>query len=97
MGSISGAAASEDRLVFLRALRGRLSLDLDCAKSLRDVETLARRLQFLAAEIDEIAAYREPIGAADEICRRREQRRRKGVPGAIDHSAIRGDKLHAEA
>ncbi len=80
MGSISGAALQEDRLVLLRAMRERIALELDTSSCTRDVEPLMRRLQSIAAEIDELAACREPQSTpADVIRERREARLRKGA------------------
>ena len=52
----------------------------DTSSCTRDVEPLMRRLQSIAAEIDELAACREPQSTpADVIRERREARLRKGA------------------
>ena len=49
----------------------------------------------VSAEIDDLAAMREPSGSPADILReRREQRRRRGETVAIDHSVARRTKLH---
>lgn len=65
----------------LRALRDRIALEIDNAGCARDVEPLARRLQSLAAEIEDLAVVREPNldDPIEVIKRRRERRRRDGV------------------
>lgn len=71
------AAASEDRLRLLRELRTRLVDAVDEVTCARDLEPLARRLDAISAEIDELAGQRDSTGAADAIAARREQRLRR--------------------
>ena len=96
MTALGKAAASEDRLKLLRALRARLVDAIDDVACVRDREPLARRLDAVSAEIDELAGQREPQGSpADVLRERREQRRRRGESaGAIDHSVTRGGGAH---
>ncbi len=93
MTPLESAAASEDRLHLLRQLRDALIEAFEQAECVRDKEPIARRLQSLATEIDELAGQREPIGPVEEIRRRREAQRRGGQPVAMDRSVTRG-RLH---
>ena len=93
--ALAKAAASEDRLKLLRELRARLVDAIDEVACVRDLEPLARRLDAVSAEVDELAGQREFTGSpADVIAARREERKRRGQTVAIDHSAERGTKLH---
>ena len=85
MGSIGGAAAQEDRLVLLRAMRDRICLELDTSSCTRDVEPLMRRLQSVAAEIDELAGQRETDSESvlEQILLRREARKARGDVSAV--------------
>ena len=75
----------------LRELRSRLVDAIDEVTCVRDLEPLARRLDAVSREIDDLAAVREPTGSPADILReRRERRRRRGEAVAIDHSAARG-------
>lgn len=78
MSPLAAAAASGDRLAFLRELRGRLVESLDAATCVRDTEPLARRLQNIVAEIADLepAAEESP---ADQIAARRAKRRGTGA------------------
>jgi len=82
MATIATAAATEDRLALLRALRDKLSSVLDDCGCARDAEPLARRLQSIAEEIEDLASLREPLteSAADLIALRRAKRRGKRLP-----------------
>jgi len=92
---LAKAAASEDRLKLLRELRARVVEALDGAQCVRDVEPLARRLAAISAEVDELAAQREPSGSpAELIAARREARRRRGEAVSVDHSAAWGTRMH---
>ncbi len=75
--ALAKAAASEDRLALLRQLRTDLVEAFEQAECVRDKEPLARRLQSIAQEIDELAPAAEP-SAADMIAARRAERRRRG-------------------
>jgi hypothetical protein len=93
--ALARAAASEDRLKLLRELRTRLVNAIDEVTCVRDLEPLARRLDAVSAEIDELAVMREPQGSpADVIAARRAERQRRGEPVAISHAVTRGAKLH---
>ena len=50
------AAESEDWLRLLRALRKRLVDAIDSAECVRDLEPLARRLDVVSQEIDDLAS-----------------------------------------
>jgi hypothetical protein len=89
---LARAAASEDRLRLLRELRTRLVNAIDEVTCVRDLEPLARRLDAVSAEIDDLAAMREPSGSpADVIAARRAERQRQGQPVAVSHV---GRRLH---
>ena len=61
----------------------------------RDLEPLARRLDAVSAEIDDLAAMREPSGSpADVIAARRPEQARRGEPVAISRAATRDARLH---
>jgi hypothetical protein len=93
--ALARAAASEDRLRLVRELRSRLVAAIDEVSCVRDLEPLARRLDAVSAEIDDLAAMREPSGSpADVIAARRAERQRQGRPVAVSHAAVRGAKLH---
>jgi hypothetical protein len=93
--ALARAAASEDRLKLLRELRTRLVNAIDEVTCVRDLEPLARRLDAVSAEIDDLAAMREPSGSpADIIAARRAERVRRGESVALSHAATRGAKLH---
>jgi hypothetical protein len=93
--ALAVAAASEDRLKLLRELRRRLVNAIGEVTCVRDLEPLARRLDVVSAEIDELAGQREPTGSpADVIAARRAERARRGGPGAMSHAVTRGTKLH---
>jgi hypothetical protein len=74
MTPLEQAAASENRVALLRELRTHAIGPLQESECLRDVEPLIWRIAALAAEIDALAAAEMP-SAADQIARRRAQRR----------------------
>jgi hypothetical protein len=89
------AAASEDRLKLRRELRTRLVDAVDSVTCVRDLEPLARRLDAVSAEIDDLAAMREPSGSpADVIAARRAERLARGEPVALSRAATRDTRLH---
>jgi hypothetical protein len=93
--ALARAAASEDRLKLLRELRTRLVDAVDSVTCVRDLEPLARRLDAVSAEIDDLAGMREPSGSpADVIAARRAERQRRGEPVALSRAATRGEHLH---
>jgi hypothetical protein len=63
-----------DRVRTLERLRDRLAEQLDVVESSRDVCALARRLQAVLKEIDDLPQSR-PVSKADEIAERRRKRR----------------------
>jgi hypothetical protein len=68
---------------------------IDEVTCVRDLEPLARRLDAVSAEIDDLAAMREPSGSpADVIAARRAERLRRGEPVAISRAATRDARLH---
>jgi hypothetical protein len=50
--SVASAAASEDYLTALTALRDRLAIELDITQSKRDIATLSARLSAVLAQIE---------------------------------------------
>ena len=93
--ALARAAASEDRLKLLRELRTRLVDAIDGVSCVRDLEPLARRLDAVSAEIDDLAAMREPSGSpADVIAARRAERLACGEPVALSRAATRDTRLH---
>jgi hypothetical protein len=90
--ALAKAAASEDRLKLLRELRARLVDAIDEVTCVRDLEPLARRLDVVSLEIDEL---RPPeLSAVDVIAKRRAARRAKGAPVAYSHAEARGITRH---
>jgi hypothetical protein len=77
--ALAKAAASEDRLKLLRELRARLVDAIDEVTCVRDLEPLARRLDAVSAEVDELAGQREPSGSPADVLR---ERGRRGAPRA---------------
>ena len=68
-------------LKLLRELRTRLVNAIDEVTCVRDLEPLARRLDAVSAEIDDLAAMREPSGSpADVIAALRAERVARGQP-----------------
>jgi hypothetical protein len=93
--ALARAAASEDRLKLLRELRTRLVNAIDEVTCVRDLEPLARRLDAVSAEIDDLSAMREPSGSpVDVIAQRRAERQRRGEAVSINHAVARGAKSH---
>ena len=68
---------TDDRYLTLQRLRDRLAEQLDVIESSRDVCALARRLQAVMKELDDLPQSR-PVSKADEIAARRRQRRQRG-------------------
>jgi predicted TIM-barrel fold metal-dependent hydrolase len=78
-------SVTENRLSLLRRARARLAEQIDVCEGSRDVALLVARLQSVLAEI----AALEPgdgLSAADEIARRRQERRGKGLRVSIEHA-----------
>lgn len=71
--SIRKAAASNDELKVLKALRDRLAADLDASTDARDVAPLARQLQIVAARISELEPSSE-VSIVDQLAARRAAR-----------------------
>jgi hypothetical protein len=76
---------TSDRLATLQRLRDRLAEQIDVCPSARDLALLSTRLEAVLSQIDVLLPVE--VSAADEIRKRREQRRAKGLPVAIDHTA----------
>ena len=64
----------DDRVRTLERLRDRIAEQIDVIESSRDVASLARQLQAVLKEIDDLPQSR-PVSAADQIAERRRQRR----------------------
>ena len=79
---------TSDRLATLERLRDRLAEQIDVTPSARDLALLSTRLESVLAQID--AAAPVEVSAADEIKRRREQRRGRGEALSVDHTSGRG-------
>jgi hypothetical protein len=93
--ALARAAESEDRLKLLRELRSRLVAAIDEVTCVRDLEPLARRLDAVSAEIDDLAAMREPSGSpVDEILARRAERAASGEAVVPSRAAARGTRVH---
>ena len=65
---------TSDRVRTLERLRDRIAEQIDVIESSRDVASLARQLQAVLKEIDDLPQSR-PVSAADQIAERRRQRR----------------------
>ena len=65
---------TSDRYRTLEALRDRIAQQIDVIESSRDVCALARRLQAVLKELDDMPQA-GPVSKADEIAARRRQRR----------------------
>ena len=79
---------TSDRLATLERLRDRLAEQIDVCPSARDLALLSTRLGAVLSQIDELRPVE--VSAADEIKRRREQRRSRGEPVAVSHAEARG-------
>jgi len=73
----------------LRELREAVAHRLDACRNDREYTVLVTQLRLIMAEIDELAELRGErlAGAADMIVVRRAQRRQRGEPVAVEHSA----------
>lgn len=67
-------AVTDGRLVTLTALRDHLAGAIDECESLRDLASLAGRLQSVLTEIDELTPAKPAGDAVDEITARRARR-----------------------
>lgn len=74
MGDLVTAAQSGDRLKTLIALRNRLAQQIEQTESGRDLAALSRQLNEVLREIADLPTG-EHTTAADEIARKREERR----------------------
>jgi hypothetical protein len=83
-------SVTEDRRAMLTRLRSRLAQQVDTCGDERSLCLLVTQLRAVLAELD--AMPDDGLGAADEIKRRRDERRRKGLPVSVDHSAQHGTK-----
>ena len=78
-----------DRLRTLERLRDRLAEQIDVCEGSRDLALLGARLQSVLAEIDGLVGPRED-SAVDEVLRRRQERRGKGLPVSASRTEGRG-------
>lgn len=75
-GDLTTAAAADDRLAGLRALRDSLAVRLDGCTSDRDYAALSQRFMDALKQIDDITGgAKQAESPADEIARRRAARR----------------------
>lgn len=80
--SVAGAAASNDRLATLVALRNTLARSIDECESMRDLAALSRQMTDVLAQIDAVAPPEQKGDAVDEIAARRAARRSGSATGA---------------
>lgn len=73
-GSLSGVAATGDRLATLKHLRQTLAEVIDEGPPPRDLAALSRRLQVVLEEIAELEDSGAGESKADELARRRRER-----------------------
>lgn len=77
------SASSGDRLSTLRDLRDVLASNIDSCESLRDLSSLAARLQSVLEEIDKLEGPKETGDGIDEIAQRRAARGAVAAPRPV--------------
>lgn len=80
--TVAKAAATNDRLATLVALRDTLARSIDGCDSLRDMAALSRQLTAVLTEIAELAPPEQKGDAVDEIAARRSARRAGAAKGS---------------
>jgi len=79
MTRLCSAAESDDRLALLKEIRARLVDAIDSCECVRDLEPLARRLDVVSVEIDDLLARQPDSSPADLIAARRAARRKRAA------------------
>lgn len=74
--SLMEAAASQDRLKALCALRDVLAERIEGSESARDVAALSGQMVTVLKQIEDLAGAGRKAGAVDEIAERRRSRRK---------------------
>lgn len=80
--SVTDAAATDDRLKALVALRGALARSIDACDSMRDLAALSRQLTDVLVQIEKVSPPEQKGDAVDEIAERRAARRAGAASGS---------------